>query len=116
MIEEITKISLNISGFKTEANQTVIGNFIQHEALHLICLNETKLKIPLYLNNYWSHQTILQRNWGSWVAASTKLRLTLVKALCSYLCWVRVQSGDCEVQVLNCNLNQGSNNSRRKER
>ena len=106
-IEEIAMISLNIRGFNTEAKQEVIGNLIQREAPHLICLNETKLQIPLYLNNYWSHQTMLQRNGGSWVAASTKMRLTLVKALGTYLCWVRVQTGDCEVQLLNCYLEPG---------
>jgi hypothetical protein len=63
--EEITMISLKIRGFNTETKRIVIGSLIQHEAPHLICLNETKLQIPLYLNNYWSYETMLQRNGGS---------------------------------------------------
>jgi hypothetical protein len=30
-----------------------------------------------------------------------------VKSLGTYLCWVRVTTGECEVQVLNCYLEPG---------
>jgi hypothetical protein len=35
------------------------------------------------------------------------MRMTLVKSLGTYLCWVRVSTGDSEVQVLNCYLEPG---------
>ena len=41
----------------------MIGKLIHHENPHVVCLNETKLTIPVYLDNYWSHQTLLQRKW-----------------------------------------------------
>ena len=58
-LDEITMISLNIRGFNNEAKQEVIGELVNREGVHLVCLNETKLQIPLYLDNYWSHQTML---------------------------------------------------------
>jgi len=106
-LDEITMISLNIRGFNTEAKQQVIGDLITKEKVDLVCLNETKLQMPLYFSNYWSHQTMLQRNGGCWTAATNKVRMTLVKSLGTYLCWVRVTTGECEVQVLNCYLEPG---------
>ena len=100
-------ISLNIRCFNTEAKQEVIGDLITKEKVDLVCLNETKLQMPLYFSNYWSHQTMLQRNGGCWTAATNKVRMTLVKSLGTYLCWVRVTTGECEVQVLNCYLEPG---------
>jgi hypothetical protein len=70
-------------------------------------LNETKLTSPVYLDNYWSHQTLLQRNGGTWTAATNKVNMTLVKALGTYLCWTRVTTGKHVVQLLNCYLEPG---------
>jgi hypothetical protein len=50
---------------------------------------------------------MLQRNGGTWTAASNKVKLTLVKALGTYLCWVRLTTGRQEVQILNCYLEPG---------
>ena len=50
---------------------------------------------------------MLQKNGGAWKAATNKVKLTLVKALGTYLCWVRLTTGKREVQVLNCYLEPG---------
>jgi exonuclease III len=107
-LPELTMISLNIRGFNSEEKHHVIGQLIHDNECHVVCLNETKLTIPVYLDNYWSHQTLLQRNGGAWTAATNKVKLTLVKALGTYLCWTRVTTGKQEVQILNCCLEPGN--------
>jgi hypothetical protein len=106
-LQELTMMSLNVRGFNSEEKQQVIGNLILQNEFHLVCLNETKLTTPVFLDNYWSHQTMLQRNGGAWTAATNKVKLTLVKAVGTYLCWVRVTTGKQEPQVLNCYLEPG---------
>ena len=59
-------ISLNIRGFNKEAKHYTISDLIRENDIHLVCLNETKLTIPVYFDNYWSYQTMLQRNGGCW--------------------------------------------------
>jgi exonuclease III len=100
-------MSLNVRGLNSGEKQHFIGQLVHQEQFHVVCLNETKLTIPVYLDNYWSHQTMLQRNGGTWTAASNKVKLTLVKALGTYLCWVRLTTGRHEVQILNCYLEPG---------
>jgi hypothetical protein len=46
-------------GFQWEEKQSVLGELIHQENPHVICLNETKLTIPVYIDNYWSNQTVL---------------------------------------------------------
>ena len=65
-LQELTMISLNIRGFNKEAKHYTIGDLIRENDIHLVCLNETNLTIPVYFDNYWSHQTMLQRNGGCW--------------------------------------------------
>ena len=103
-IKEITILNLNIRGINSAAKQLAIDNVVNEVNPHVICLNETKLQYELFLNNYWSHQTMHRRNGGCWTAASTKTRLTLVKALGNYLCWTRLTTGNKQVQILNCYL------------
>ena len=50
---------------------------------------------------------MLQRNGGCWTAATNKVKLSLVKSLGTYLCWVRLSTGNREVQILNCYLEPG---------
>ena len=100
-------MSLNIRGFNGEDKQQAIGELIHHEQFDVVCLNETKLTTPVYLDNYWSHQTLLQRNGGTWTAATNKVNMSLVKALGTYLCWTRVTTGRHVVQLLNCYLEPG---------
>ncbi len=99
---------LNVRGFNSGEKQHAIGQLIHQSECHVVCLNETKLTGPVYLDNYWSHQTLLQRNGGAWTAATNKVNLTLVKALGTYLCWVRLTTGKHEVQILNCYLEPGN--------
>ena len=106
-LQEVTMMSLNIRGFNGEVKQQVIGDLIHQNDFHLVCLNETKLTIPVYLDNYWSHQSMLQQNGGVWTAATNKVRLSLVKALGTYFCWTRMTTGRNEVQILNCYLEPG---------
>ena len=106
-LQEVTMMSLNIRGFNGEVKQQVIGDLIHQNEFHLVCLNETKLTIPVYLDNYWSHQSMLQQNGGVWTPATKKVRLTLVKALGTYFCWTRMTTGRHEVQILNCYLEPG---------
>jgi hypothetical protein len=106
-LQELTMISLNIRGFNKEEKHWAISKLIRENDVDVVCLNETKLTIPVYLDNYWSHQTMLQRSGGCWSAATNKVRLTLVKALGTYLCWMRLTTGKHEVQILNCYLEPG---------
>ena len=103
-VKEFTILNLNIRGINSAAKQLAIDNVVNEVNPHVICLNETKLQYELFLNNYWSHQTMHRRNGGCWTAASTKTRLTLVKALGNYLCWTRLTTGNKQVQILNCYL------------
>jgi len=41
------------------------------------------------------------------VAATNKVKMSLVKSLGTYLCWVRVTTGNQVVQLLNCYLEPG---------
>ena len=106
-LQELTLVSLNIRGFNREEKHWAISDLIHENEVHVVCLNETKLTIPVYLDNYWSHQTMLQRNGGCWTAATNKVRMTLVKALGTYLCWMRLTTGRHEVQIINCYLEPG---------
>ena len=106
-LQELTMVSLNIRGFNKEEKHWAISKLIRENDVDVVCLNETKLTIPVYLDNYWSHQTMLQRSGGCWSAATNKVRLTLVKALGTYLCWMRLTTGRHEVQILNCYLEPG---------
>ena len=100
-------ISLNIRGFNAPEKHQVIHSLVVKYGIDLVCLNETKLQYPLYLDNYWTHQSMLQRNGGCWNAATTKVKLSLVKALGTYLCWTRLTTGSTDIQVLNCYLEPG---------
>jgi hypothetical protein len=61
-LQDLNLMSHNIRGFNEEEKQQMIGELIRQEKALVILLNETKLTIPAYLDNYWSHQTVLQRN------------------------------------------------------
>jgi endonuclease/exonuclease/phosphatase family metal-dependent hydrolase len=73
----------------------------------MVCFNETKLQSPLYLDGFWSFQTMQRRSGGCWNAARTNLQLRLMKALGTFFCWTQLQLGNKYVQVLNCYLEPG---------
>ena len=106
-VKEITILNLNIRGLNAAAKQLAIDKVVNEVHPNVICLNETKLTYELYLDNFWSHQTMHQRHGGCWTAASTNTRLNLVKALGTYLCWTRLTTGNRQVQILNCYLQPG---------
>jgi hypothetical protein len=54
-LQELTMISLNIRGFNKEEKHYAISDLIRENDIHVVCLNETKLTIPVYFDNYWSH-------------------------------------------------------------
>jgi hypothetical protein len=79
------------------------GGELNHQVnFHVVCLNKTKLTIPVYLDNYWSCQIMLQSNGNRWKAAINKVNMTLFKSVGTYLTNVRQ-----EVQILNCYLEPG---------
>ena len=104
---EFTMLSFNVRGLNSEAKQRIVYDLLKQNRPQLVCLNETKLQCPLYLQGFWSHQSLAQRNGGVWTAARTNTRLSLVKALGTYLCWTQYQLGSTYVQVMNCYLEPG---------
>ena len=86
---EFTMLSFNVRGLNSEAKQQKVYELLEQVRLQLVCFNETKLQCPLYLQGFWSHQSLTQRNGGVWTAARTNTRLSLVKALGTYLCWTQ---------------------------
>ena len=58
-LQEFTMMSLNIGSFNGEEKQHVIGQLIHQEQFHVVCLNETKLTIPVGLGPLKSAQHLL---------------------------------------------------------
>jgi len=68
--------------------------------------NETKLTSKLYLNGYYSHQTLLKRAGGCITFTNFKHH-SRVKTLGTYLNWTKVPLGGEEVHILNVYLEPG---------
>ena len=49
-LQELKMISLNIRGFNKEAKHYAISDLIRENDIHVVCLNETKLTIPVYFD------------------------------------------------------------------
>ena len=69
-------------------------------------LNETNLTSPLYLDGYYSHQTLLKRSGGCITLTNMKHHRK-VKSLGTYLNWTKVPLGDEEVHLLTVYLEPG---------
>jgi hypothetical protein len=106
-IKKLTMISVNIRGFNSEEKQLGIGDLIRENEIHVVCQNETKLTIPLYIENYRFYQAMLQRNEGCWTVATKKVKLTFMKVLKTYLWWMRLMAGRRKMQILNCYIEAG---------
>jgi len=108
-LEEVVLMNMNIRGINSGTKQEALAKIVEKERPHVICLNETKLQFDLFFNNYWSHQSLLARKGGCWTAArqAKNVRHSLVKALGTYLCWTRLNTGTESVQILNCYLEGG---------
>jgi exonuclease III len=102
-------MNTNIRGINGGEKQEAFAKVVEKEQPHVVCMNETKLQYDLYFNNHWSYQTLYARKGGCWTAAryADNVRLSLVKALGTYLCWTRLNTGTESVQILNCYLEGG---------
>ena len=98
-------------GLNKLSKQEDLHEVIQHERPHIICLNETKLQGPLYIDGYWAHQTELQRSGGCWTAAAKGINLTLTKSLRTYMCWTKAMAGGSCVYIINCYVEPGEDES-----
>ena len=61
----MTKVDLsvlmwNVRGINSEKKQRYLGWLINEQKPDFVMLNETKLTSPLYLDGYYSHQTLLR--------------------------------------------------------
>ena len=102
-------MNTNIRGINGGEKQEAFAKVVEKEQPHVVCMNETKLQYDLYFNNHWSYQTLYARKGGCWTAAryADNVRLSLVKALGTCLCWTRLNTGTESVQILNCYLEGG---------
>ena len=69
--DEFTIVNYNLRGINTAEKQQKVYEILAKYRPQLVCLNETKLQSPLFLNRYWSFQTNAQRHGGCWTASST---------------------------------------------
>ena len=99
---ELTMLSYTVRGINTEEKQKNLYKILAKFRPQLVCLNETKLQSPLFLDRYWSFQTNAQRHGGCWTASLTNAKLSLVKTIGTHLCWTQLEIGGHCVQVLNC--------------
>ena len=105
--DELVLMSYNVRGLNNRQKQEALHQVIEQQRPHLICLNETKLQDPLYIDGYWAHQTELQKSGGCWTAACKGINLTLTKSLRTYICWTKaILAGSC-IYILNCYVEPG---------
>jgi hypothetical protein len=100
--DEFTIVNYNVRGINTEEKQRKVYKILGRYRPQLVCLNETKLQSPLFLDRYRSFQTNAQRHGGYWTASLTNAKLSLVKTMGTHLCWTQLEIGRHIVLVLNC--------------
>jgi exonuclease III len=104
---EFTIVNYNVRGINTEEKQKRVYQVLGRYRPQIVCLNETKLQSPMYLDRYWSFQTNAQRHGGCWTASLTNAKLSLVKTMGTHLCWTQLEIANHVVQVLNCYIQPG---------
>ena len=52
--DEFTIVNYNVRGINTEEKQQKVYQILGKYLPQLVCLNETKLQSPLFLDRYWS--------------------------------------------------------------
>ena len=52
--DEFTIVNYNVRGINTEEKQQKVYQILGKYRPQLVCLNETELKSPLFLDRYWS--------------------------------------------------------------
>jgi exonuclease III len=105
--DEFTIVNYNVRGINTVEKQQKVYEILGRYRPQVVCLNETKLQSPLYLDRYWSFQTNAQRHGGCWTASLTNAKLSLVKTMGTHLCWTQLEIGKHTVQILNCYVQPG---------
>jgi len=105
--DEFTIVNYNVRGINTEEKQKRVYQVLGRYRPQIVCLNETKLQSPMYLDRYWSFQTNAQRHGGCWTASLTNAKLSLVKTMGTHLCWTQLEIANHTVQVLNCYIYSG---------
>ena len=105
--DEFTIVNYNVRGINTEEKQRKVYEILGRYRPQIVCLNETKLQSPMFLDRYWSFQTNMQRYGGCWTASLTNAKLTLVKTMGTHLCWTQLEIGRHTVQILNCYVQPG---------
>jgi len=107
----VTKVDLsvlmwNVRGINSEKKQRYLGWLINEQKPDFVMLNETKLTSPLYLDDYFSHQTLLK--WSGGCITFTNLKNhRKIKALGTYVNWFKVPLGGEEVHLLNVYIEPG---------
>ena len=96
----------NVRGINKEKKQRYLDWLVGEERPDIVMFNETKLMSTLYLDGYFSHQTLLKRSGGC-ITFSNLNNHRIVKALGTYLNWTKVLLGGEEIHILNVYLEPG---------
>ena len=96
----------NVRGINKEKKQRYLDWLVGEERPDIVMFNETKLMSTLYLDGYFSHQTLLKRSGGC-ITFSNLKNHRMVKALGTYLNWTKALLGGEEIHILNVYLEPG---------
>ena len=96
----------NVRDLNAEKKQRYLQWLIGELRPDVVMFNETKLTSKLYLDGYYSHQTLLKSSGGCITFSNFKSQ-SRVKALGTYLNWTKVPLNGEEVHLLNVYLEPG---------
>ena len=102
----LTVLMWNVRGINAEKKQRFLDKLVSEQRPDIVMFNETKLTSTLYLEGYFSHQTMLKRSGGC-ITFSNLRNHRKVKALGTYLNWTKVPLGSEEVHIMNVYLEPG---------
>ena len=103
---DLTVLMWNVRGINSEKKQRYLSKLINEQKPDVAMFNETKLTSSLYLDGYYSFQTLLKRSGGC-ITFNNLRNHRKVKALGTYLNWTKVLLGEEEVHLLNVYLEPG---------
>ena len=96
----------NVRGINKEKKQRYLDWLVGEQRPDIVMFNETKLMSTLYLDGYFSHQTLLKRSGGCIIFSNLKNH-RMVNALGTYLNWTKALLGGEEIHILNVYLEPG---------
>ena len=99
----LTLLLWNVRGLNAPKKQLYLDRLIRDQRPDIVMLNETKLTSKLFLEGYFSHQT-LSKCSGGCITFSNLRSHRKVKALGTYLSWSKVLLGNEELHILNVSL------------